>query len=112
MLGLLNETCDIVSRTATKNSANQVTGNSDTTVHSGLKCRLDDHYYEGIEDFTNGVNRENKIAKLFTEYKTDITAEMIAVVDSINWQIISVTPVKDAIIGHHCELKIEKIVKG
>ena len=76
-------------------------------MYTDLKCKRDPFRFRSQEAPNPGSNQQSRREMVFTDYKTDITADMRLVMDGITFDIVSVNPARTGLFaGHHLEIEV------
>ncbi len=103
---LFSDRCTIQRKVAVLDSVNRPSSYTLTTVHADVKCRHDSLRFRSRERTESGSNQAIMQEMIFTEYFTDVTADMLILIGSQTYEILAVSPVTNSIKGHHLEIEV------
>lgn len=103
---LFSQTCTIQKKVAVLDSIGRPSSYTLTEVHANVKCRHDPLRFRSRERTESGSNQAIMQEMIFTEYFTDVTADMLILIGSQTYEIVSVSPILNNIIGHHLEIEV------
>ncbi len=103
---LFSQRCTIQQKIAILDSVGRPSSYTLTDVHTSVKCRHDPLRFRSRERTEPGASQSILQEMIFTEYFDDVTADMVVLIGTQTYEIISVNPIRNNVKGHHLEIEV------
>ncbi len=103
---LFSQICTIQKKVAVLDSVGRPSSYTLTDVHTSVRCRHDPLRFRSRERTEAGASQAIMQEMIFTEYFDDITADMLVLIGTQTYEIISVNTISNNVKGHHLELEV------